>query len=67
MFRWLTKGCAGLQKGYDSFEKHMEGIRKHIRGWKAPHLERCVSAAVPGGIQLSRIYERQAFSGVTRV
>ncbi|CAK0785681.1 hypothetical protein CVIRNUC_008892 [Coccomyxa viridis] len=49
--------------GYDSHEKHVKGIRKHTRGWEAPHLEKCVSAAVPGGIQLSRIYERPVKAG----
>ena len=35
-------------------------MRKHMRGWTSPHLEKLISATQPDAMLLSHIYQRQA-------
>lgn len=49
-----------LQKSYDSYEKHIAGMRKHMAGWQSPHMEKLLAATQSDSVQISHIYERCA-------
>ena len=50
--------CA--QKSYHTLEEHKAGMRKHMKGWDSPHLEKLITATQPDAMLLSHIYQRQA-------
>ena len=47
-----------LQKSYDTYEKHIAGMRKHMAGWQSPHMENLLAATQSDSVQISHIYER---------
>ena len=65
MFKSFDLECAKckfffmLQKTYKTLDQHKEGIRRHLRGWNAPSLERLIEATEADSILLSNIYQRQ--------
>ena len=54
-----------VQKSYDTYEKHIAGMRKHMTGWKSPHMEKLLAATQPDSVLISHIYERCAFRPYT--
>jgi hypothetical protein len=52
-----------LQKTYKTLEDHKKGIRRHLRSWNAPSLERLIEATQADSILLSNIYQRQVPCG----
>ena len=48
-----------LQKTYTTLDEHKEGMRRHLRAWNAPSLERLIEATKADSILLSNIYQRQ--------
>ena len=49
-----------VQKSYDTYEKHIAGMRKHMTSWKSPHMEKLLAATQPDSVLISHIYERCA-------
>ncbi len=49
-----------MQKSYDTYEKHIAGMRKHMTGWKSPHMEKLLAATQSDSVLISHIYERCA-------
>ena len=49
-----------VQKSYDTYEKHIAGMRKHMTGWKSPHMENLLAATQRDSVLISHIYERCA-------
>ena len=49
-----------MQKSYDTYEKHIAGMRKHMAGWKSPHMEKLIAATQRDSVLISHIYERCA-------
>lgn len=48
-----------MQKSYHTIDEHKAGMRKHMKGWNSPHLEKLISATQPDAMLLSHIYQRQ--------
>ena len=53
---WSCLCC--LQKTYHTPEEHKAGMRKHMKGWNSPHMEKLIAATEPSTILLSHIYQR---------
>ena len=58
--RPLTVQYHSVQKSYDTYEKHIAGMRKHMTGWKSPHMENLLAATQRDSVLISHIYERCA-------
>ncbi|CAK0785685.1 hypothetical protein CVIRNUC_008896 [Coccomyxa viridis] len=50
-------------KSYDTYEKHIAGMRKHMTGWKSPHMEKLLAATQSDSVLISHIYERRVKPG----